>query len=118
MIRFQRSTAVAAILLALTATAHAQSRDPFDSKAPVVRTPYRSTFADYQRYQDPDIAPWKAANEEVGQMAGHTGHGGQADGNAATPSDPHAGHADQRSPAVSPSKTPPVTPDHGGMHKP
>lgn len=120
MMAFQRLTATVAILFALTAaTAHAQDRDPFAPNAPITATPYRSTFSDYQRYQDPDIASWKAANEEVGQVVGHAGHGGQTKGNAASAPNPHAGQANQRSSTAAPSKTmPPGMPDHGGMHQP
>ena len=119
MMVFQRLTAAAAILFALTAaTAHAQDRYPFDPNAPIVATPYRSAFSDYQRYQDPDIASWKAANEEVGQVAGHAGHGGQTKGNASSMPDPDAGQANQRASTAAPSKTmPPDMPNHGGLHQ-
>lgn len=98
---------VFSMALSLIATAHAQNKDPFDPNAFVAPTSYQSTFSDYHRYQDPDIASWKGANDEVGQSAGHNNHASPTPGNR-SPQDP----SEKDEGTVSKPM-----PDHSGMHK-
>lgn len=94
---------IAVMALALMAIAPAQAqtdarREPVDPAARVPPVQYRSAFADYQAYREPQLAKWREANEEVkgaGRNADHAGHGGQAakPGAAPTPKPPAGGHA-------------------------
>jgi hypothetical protein len=70
---------------------------------------YQSAFERYTPYKEPEIAPWREANEEVGRAGGHIGiFGGAQGGHApsdkdkapagAPASDPHAGHGKPRQP--------------------
>jgi len=63
------------VLAAVTAGgAAAQARpDPADAKAKAPPVEYRSAFEDYRRYVEPDIAPWRKANEEAHSAGGHVG---------------------------------------------
>lgn len=68
------------ILFALAATiagdAAAQTTAKPDPADPKVRTPpveYRSAFAEYRKYSEPELAPWRAANQEVAAAGGHVG---------------------------------------------
>jgi hypothetical protein len=65
--------ALAATVAGSTAAQTAAKPDPADPK---VRTPsveYRSAFAEYQKYSEPELVPWRAANEEVAAAGGHVG---------------------------------------------
>ena len=35
---------------------------------------YESAFADYRRYEEDDIAPWREVNDEVGRLGGGHAH--------------------------------------------
>lgn len=48
--------------------------DPSEAKAKVPAFEYRSAFAGYQRHADPELAPWREVNDEVGRTGGHAGH--------------------------------------------
>jgi len=66
------------ILFALAAVAAgaaaAEGRpDPLDPRAKAPPLEYRSVFEGYQRHVEPDIAPWREANEEVRSAGGHVG---------------------------------------------
>jgi len=47
---------------------------PDDPKLPVPSRPSESAFKDYQPYDDPELASWRASNEEMGRLGGHLGH--------------------------------------------
>lgn len=42
------------------------------TKNPAVE--YRSAFAGYRPYSDPEVARWRELNEEAGRLGGHVGH--------------------------------------------
>lgn len=48
--------------------------DPADPKASAPMRPYASAFDGYRPYDDPEIARWRAVNEEMGRLKGHAGH--------------------------------------------
>jgi len=62
-------------LAAVTAgSAAAQARpDPADARAKAPPVEYRSAFEGYRPYTEPELAPWRAVNEEVRQVGGHLG---------------------------------------------
>lgn len=69
-----------AILLALASVAagaaaaqHAAPADPADPKARAPAHEYRSAFESYRRFAEPELAPWRAVNEEVRRVGGHMG---------------------------------------------
>jgi hypothetical protein len=66
------------LLLAAAAggAAFAQSGDANDPRAPETKPPpviYRSAFEEYRPYREPEIASWRAVNEEVARVGGHIG---------------------------------------------
>lgn len=64
-------------LAAMTAgSAAAQARpDPADAKAKAPPVEYRSAFEGYRPYAEPELASWRAVNEEVRRAAmKHGGH--------------------------------------------
>lgn len=84
----QRLSIVALALLA-AGVAHAQPERPRVPTDPQVRVPpvqYRSVFAEYETYREPDLAKWREVNDEVkaaaakkpapekGPAAGREGH--------------------------------------------
>ena len=65
------------MLAGIAGAAHAQSAarpDPSDPQARVPPVQYRSAFADYQPYRDPEVANWREANEGVKEGEGKAGH--------------------------------------------
>ena len=76
-----------ALAAAIAGSAAAQARpDPADAKAKAPPVEYRSAFEGYRPYAEPELAPWRAVNEEVRRVGGHLGivrtskpaaHGGQ-----------------------------------------
>jgi len=36
--------------------------------------PYRSAFANYRAWREPELMDWRRANDEVGAAGGHMGH--------------------------------------------
>jgi hypothetical protein len=53
---------------------------------------YRSAFADYRAWREPEPMDWRAANRAVGALGGHMGHV-RGHGQDATPVSPPAGAA-------------------------
>jgi len=56
---------------------HAQSgrvANPADPSAPAPAAKHQSAFDGYRRFEEPRIAPWRAANDEVGALRGHIDH--------------------------------------------
>ena len=91
-------------LLCAGASAAAQSdsrRDPTDAQARVPAVEYRSAFADYQTYRDPEIQGWREVNDQVRDLGGHKGLAGK----------PAAGEA---KPSAKPEAAPAQTPSAGG----
>jgi hypothetical protein len=62
-------------LAALTAGSAAaqERRDPADAKAKAPPVEYRSAFESYRPYAEPELASWRAVNEEVRSAGGHVG---------------------------------------------
>lgn len=65
--------ALAMCLAGAAAAQNAPQTDPRDPKASARAAEYRSAFADYRPYQEPEIADWRALNDEVGRVGGHLG---------------------------------------------
>ena len=65
--------ALAITVAGVAAAQTAPQPDPRDPKAPVQPAEYRSAFADYRRYSEPEIADWRAVNDEVARVGGHLG---------------------------------------------
>ena len=65
--------ALAMIVAGAAAAQNAPQPDPADPKARAQPVEYRSAFAGYRPYGEPEIASWRAANEEVGRVGGHLG---------------------------------------------
>ena len=75
--------------------------DPSDPKTSAPVRPYESAFQGYRPYTDPEIARWRAVNEEMGRLKGHAGHvpgTGSSKAEAATPTEPPADarHGDRK----------------------
>jgi hypothetical protein len=62
-------------LAALTAGSAAaqERRDPADAQAKAPPVEYRSAFESYRPYAEPELASWRAVNEEVRNVGGHVG---------------------------------------------
>ena len=65
--------ALAIVVAGAAMAQNAPQTDPRDPKAPVHPAEYRSAFADYRPYNEPEIANWRGVNEEVGRVGGHLG---------------------------------------------
>ena len=57
---------------------------PTDADAVVPGVEYQSVFQDYRTYADEPVTDWRAINDEVARVGGHTGVVGSQSG--------HAGH--------------------------
>lgn len=68
--------ACVASLVALPAVAQSARVpvDPADGKSVSSMPAYRSSFADYRAWREPELTNWRNANDEVGAMRGHMGH--------------------------------------------
>lgn len=65
-----------ALVATVAGTAAAQTAAKPDPADPKPRTPsveYRSAFTEYRPYSEPELAAWRAANEEVAATGGHVG---------------------------------------------
>jgi hypothetical protein len=65
--------ALAIPVAGLAAAQTAPQPNPADPEVRVPPLEYRSAFAGYRRYAEPELAPWRAANDEVGRIGGHVG---------------------------------------------
>jgi hypothetical protein len=74
-------------------------RNPSDPAAPAPKAEYRSAFKGYQPYAEPQLAPWRALNEEVARGDGA-----------------HAGDTQPADQAKKPAPKPPAEAGHGA-HK-
>ncbi|MDB5768978.1 MAG: hypothetical protein JWQ61_3792 [Collimonas fungivorans] len=92
----RRAIFAAVALLPLAAGAQTKAEDPQDPQAATAGAPYKSAFADYKSYQDPELQSWKKSNADVARpdtMAGNS---------SAVPAPPAGPHA---------------MPGHDGMQK-
>lgn len=51
-----------------------RSEGPADPSAPAPSLKHESAFDGYRRFEEPKVAPWRAANEEVSALRGHIDH--------------------------------------------
>lgn len=58
---------------------------PDDPKLAVPSRTYESAFKGYRPYEDPELASWRASNEEMARLGGHLGHVPKAQGLALKP---------------------------------
>lgn len=65
--------ALASLSAGAAAAEHAAHPHPADPKTRVPSTEYRSVFEGYRGFAEPELAPWRAANEEVKRVGGHRG---------------------------------------------
>lgn len=71
---YKRTFCALAIAVAGAAMAqNAPQPNPADPKVRVPPQEYRSAFAGYRPYAEPEIAPWRSANDEAGRVGGHLG---------------------------------------------
>jgi hypothetical protein len=72
----QKRTMLGALAMVVAGAAAAQNAPqpgPADPKARTQPAEYRSAFTDYRRYSEPEIADWRAVNDEVARVGGHLG---------------------------------------------
>ena len=86
---------VLVVLAALAAGAHAappqkQTTADTTEEAPPL---YESAFADYRRYEEAELAPWREVNDEVGRLGGGHAHMRV----------PEGGSGEDKKPAAAPS---------------
>lgn len=92
--QFLARATVSVIFIPLVAAAQTSDRDPLDTPTTASSAPYKSAFSDYKSYQDPELMPWRAANDtvrEFGSMAQMEG----MDGSKATESTGAGGPQDK-----------------------
>lgn len=83
--------------LAVAASAAADpGRGPGDQRVDVPPPHYRSAFADYKGFREPDLADWREVNDEMGRLGGHKGHASAPKPQPA----PQIGQPAQRAPAA------------------
>lgn len=58
------------IFVPWAAWAQVPERDPLNTQTPALSPVYQSAFTDYKPYQDPELIPWKAANDVVREFGG------------------------------------------------
>jgi hypothetical protein len=76
---------------ASAAQAQADSpRQPTDPRLAAPTPQYRSAFADYQAYREPEVGNWRQANEEVKSAEGQGEHGAKAETEGKPPAKPAA----------------------------
>ena len=63
----------ALLLAALPAIAQQRTPAATDAQASVPPLRFESVFTGYKPYQEPQIAPWRDVNDEVGRIGGHLG---------------------------------------------
>ena len=83
-----------ALAAATAGSAAAQARpDPADARAKAPPAEYRSPFEAYRPYTEPELASWRAVNEEVRRAGGHIGlMRGQAQEKPPAKPSAHGGH--------------------------
>jgi hypothetical protein len=85
--------ALAALFAASAAAQESTRPHPADPKVGLPSPTYESALRDYRPYVNPQVRPWREANQEVGKSGGHAGHSRKDDAvdkSAAKP--PAAGH--------------------------
>lgn len=95
------AAACLSVLIPLTTWAQSADRDPLNAQTTAPPALYQSAFSDYKPYQDPELIPWKTANEVVREFGGMAGMGDMSDGK--NPDNPDAKPGGSE-PADSPAK--------------
>lgn len=106
----RRCTAVAAVVLATTATAQPRVPEPAQPTAPASVLRYQSAFDGYRALGDDAAGNWRAVNDRVREAAAkgaHAGHGAPTSTSAGAPA-----------PATSREPGPAGVPLHHRMHAP
>lgn len=89
------------VFIPLTAWAQAADRDPLNAQTTASPITYQSAFSDYKPYQDPELMPWKTANDVVREFGSMVGMGGMEDMKGADSPDVKPGEGE---PANQPAK--------------
>ena len=97
------------IFIPLTAWAQTSERDPLDTRTATPPPVYDSAFTDYKPYQDPELIPWKAANDVVREFGGMAAMNDMGDDSSSA----HGAH--KTTGGAEPSKQP-AQPSHDGGH--
>ena len=110
--------------LALDAAAQGRSPtipQPADPAALVSAATYQSTFQGYTPWREPEIAPWRELNDEVGRVGGHgsifgtgghAGHGVKDKAPSRLPANQLRPADDRKEPAGQPPRGTPKAPAH------
>ncbi len=93
------------VFIPLSAWAQPADRDPLSAQATTPPITYQSAFSDYKPYQDPELMPWKTANDVVRDFGGMAGMGSMEDMKGADSPNAKPGEGE---PAKQPAK-----PSHG-----
>jgi hypothetical protein len=97
------TAACLSVLIPVTAWAQTADRDPLNTQTAVPLPVYQSAFSDYKPYQDPELIPWKTANEVVREFGGMAGMGDMSDGKNPDNADAQTGGSEEaKSPAQPP----------------
>lgn len=68
---------VFALAAVAAGAAQAQQAAPGDAQAKVPPVEYRSAFADYRPFREPEMEKWREVNDQVKGLGGHVGHVGK-----------------------------------------
>lgn len=91
------------VFIPLTAWAQPADRDPLNAQTTPPLVTYQSAFSDYKPYQDPELMPWKTANDVVREFGGMAGMGGMEDMKGADSPDAKPGEGEPANQPVKPS---------------
>ena len=91
------------VFIPMTAWAQPADRDPLNAQTSAPPVPYQSAFSDYKPYQDPELIPWKTANDVVREFGGMAGMGGMSDGKNPDNTDAKPGGSEQANPPAKPA---------------
>lgn len=70
---------VGIVFVSFPASAQTTQGDPLSTQITAPSSPLPSAFTDYKSYRDPELMPWKTANEVVREFGGMAGMGGMDD---------------------------------------
>ena len=110
------------VFIPLAAWAQASGHDPLDAHTATPPPVYESAFSGYKPYQDPELMPWKMANDVVREFGGMTAMKGMGEGDSSAHDAHQAGGNGQSEqpaqPAHDGSDAPPVSPAAPPKNKP
>ena len=99
--QFLIGATLSVIFIPLVAAAQTRGRDPLDTQTAAPSAPYPSAFSDYKSYQDPELMPWRVANDTVREFGGMAGMKDMGDMKASDRVDDKSG---DRAPSNQPAK--------------